>query len=549
MTATALQEASNRIIGSKESLGEALLATGLLSQTQLAPYIEEITGFPFFDPADQRLEADVVHFIPEAICLARMVIPFRIVRERVHVAIVDPLNLNIVDELRTLLRKPVIPYLGFPTDIEDAIKRAFGASHRTQTVLKEIGEEFSKDEQTETLDQLIGMAGDAPIVRLVNSIITGAVSSGASDIHLEPQQESVRVRYRIDGLLYEQMNLPLHTLSATMSRLKIMSSLDIAEKRRPQDGRFSMREENGREFDVRLNLSLMPTVHGEKACMRILEKKGGKTGDLDRLGLLPDQRVVFERLIRRPHGILLVTGPTGSGKSTTLYAALQTINDATVNINTIEDPVEYQLSGINQMQVNPRIGVTFAAGLRTLVRQDPDVILVGEIRDGETAEISVQAALTGHLVLSTLHTNDAPGALIRLQNMGVEPFLISSAVIGAVGQRLLRTICPSCRTTFELEPAIALTLGLNPEETVMVAKGVGCRRCGGRGTVGRTAVYEIMRMTEALREAVLRGGSGVELSHIAIQEGMQTMRQSAMRKMLELQIAPDEVLRVLSNAE
>lgn len=547
LDAAALASALVRVRESQESLAEALLNLSLVSQSQLAPYIEEITGFPFFDPADQRMEAEVAQLIPEAICLARTVIPFRIVRDRVHVAMADPLDLTVVDELRTLLRRPVIPYIGFATEIEQAIRRVFGARHRTQTVLEEIGDDFAKEEQAETLEQLIGMAGDAPIVRLVNSIVTGALSSGASDIHMEPGDENVRVRYRIDGVLYEQMKLPTQTLNAMMSRLKIMSSLDIAEKRRPQDGRFSMREEGGREFDVRL--SLMPTIHGEKAVMRLLEKSGGKLGGLDRLGLLPDQRAAFELLIRRPHGILLVTGPTGSGKSTTLYAALQTINDPGVNINTVEDPVEYQLAGINQMQVNPRIGVTFAAGLRTLVRQDPDVILVGEIRDSETAEISVQAALTGHLVLSTLHTNDAPGALVRLQNMGVEPFLISSAVIGSVGQRLLRTICPYCRTLHPLEPAMAVSLGLKADEEVTVAQGQGCRRCGGRGTVGRTAVYEIMRMSEKIRQAILRGASGAELWQIAVEEGMQTMRQSALRKMLDHQISPDEVMRVLSNAE
>ncbi|RYG36281.1 type II/IV secretion system protein [bacterium] len=546
VTEEGLRLALDRQSGTTESLGEALVAMTLVTTAQIGPYMEEETGFPFFDASELRVEPEVSHLIPEAVCLARQAIPFRVEKGRIHVAMADPLDLTSVDAIRALIDKPIVPYFAFPSDIHESIRRAFGTNQKTQAVLAEIGDGLAPEKATESIEQLIGMAEDAPIVRLVNSIVSGAVNAGASDIHLEPQQDSVRVRYRIDGLLYEQMNLPTQTLAATMSRLKIMSNLDIAEKRRPQAGRFSMREEYGREFDVRI--STMPTVFGEKACMRILEKKLGRGSDLDRLGLLPEQRTIFEKLIRRPHGILLVTGPTGSGKSTTLYAALQTINDPGVNINTVEDPVEYQLPGINQMQVNPRIGVTFAAGLRTLVRQDPDIILVGEIRDPETAEISVQAALTGHLVLSTLHTNDAPGALVRLQNMNVEPFLIASAVIGVVGQRLLRINCPHCRVTHRISPEVAHTLGLFGEE-VTVARGEGCRRCGGRGTVGRTAVYEIMNMTEPLRQSVLRGASGAELASLAVSEGMLTMRDAALRKMRDLQVSPEEVLRVMSNAE
>jgi type IV pilus assembly protein PilB len=528
-----------------EFLGEALVSLGYVTPSQVGPYMEEVTGFPFFDLSEQRIDDEVAQLIPEPLCTSRRVIPFRVVKGRVHVAMADPLNLSIVDQIRGAIDQPVVPYLAFPGDVEEAIKRAYGRS-RAHAVLEEIRDDALAPEPKETIEQLIGMAEDAPVVRLVHSIVTGAVAAGASDVHLEPQEDCIRVRYRIDGLLYEQMTLPSHLLAATMSRLKIMSNLDIAEKRRPQDGRFAMREDMGREFDVRL--SLMPTVYGEKACMRLLEKKG-KGGNMDKLGLLPEQKELMEKLIRRPHGIILVTGPTGSGKSTTLYSALQTINDPGININTVEDPVEYKLAGVNQLQVNPRIGVTFAAGLRTLVRQDPDVILVGEIRDAETAEISVQAALTGHLVLSTLHTNDAPGALVRLQNMGVEPFLISSAVIGVVGQRLLRTTCTGCKEEQPLEHELKLTLGLPADQEYVVSRGAGCRRCGGRGTVGRTAVYEIMRMTDPLRDSVLKGCSGAEISALAIQEGMQTMRDTALRKMLDHVVAPEEVLRVLSYQE
>lgn len=525
-----------------EFLGEAIVSLGFVTPSQIGPYMEEVTGFPFFDLSEQRIDDEIAQIIPESVCVSRRVIPFRVVKGRVHVAMADPLNLSIVDDIRSSIEQPVVPYLAFPNDVEEAIRRAFGRN-RTQAVLEEIRDDAFGVAPQETIEQLIGMAEDAPIVRLVNSVVTGAMAAGASDIHLEPMEDSIRVRYRIDGLLYEQMSLPPHVLAATTSRLKIMSNLDIAEKRRAQDGRFAIRDETGREFDVRI--SIMPTVYGEKACMRLLEKRNSKA-NLEKLGLLPDQKELFAKLIKRPHGILLVTGPTGSGKSTTLYAALQTINDVGININTVEDPVEYKLAGVNQMQVNPRIGVTFATGLRTLVRQDPDVILVGEIRDAETAEVSVQAALTGHLVLSTLHTNDAPGALVRLQNMGVEPFLISSAVIGVVGQRLLRTTCTACRQTEKLDDALVESLGLDPDQEYTVARGVGCRRCGGRGTTGRTAVYEIMRMSEPLRQGVLHGASGAELFSIAVSEGMETMHQTAIKKMLDLAVSPEEVLRVLS---
>ncbi|AIE83993.1 GspE/PulE family protein [Fimbriimonas ginsengisoli] len=540
-----LKEGLGRQSNTGEFLGEALVALGFLSPAQIGPYMEEVTGFPFFDLSEQRIEEEIAHIIPEPLCTSRRVIAFRVVKGRVHVAMADPLNLSIVDEIRGAIDQPVVPYLAFPGDVEEAIRRAYG-KNKAHAVLEEIRDDSSGIAPQETIEQLIGMAEDAPIVRLVHSIVTGAVAAGASDVHLEPQEDCIRVRYRIDGLLYEQMLLPPHVLAATMSRLKIMSNLDIAEKRRPQDGRFAMREDSGREFDVRL--SLMPTVYGEKACMRLLEKKG-RGGNMDKLGFLPDQKELMEKLIRRPHGVILVTGPTGSGKSTTLYSALQTINDPGININTVEDPVEYKLYGINQLQVNPRIGVTFAAGLRTLVRQDPDVILVGEIRDAETAEISVQAALTGHLVLSTLHTNDAPGALVRLQNMGVEPFLISSAVIGVVGQRLLRTTCSGCKEIQTLEQELKLTLGLDPDKEYEIARGTGCRRCGGRGSIGRTAIYEIMKMTDPLRNAVLRGASGAEISALAVTEGMQTMRETALVKMSEHIVSPEEVLRVLSYQE
>ena len=527
-------------------LGETLFGLGFVNSNQIGTYLTEVTGFPYIDLAETTIDLEVARLIPEPYARRRQVLPFAERENEILVAMLDPLNLTVVDDLRSRLGRTIVPYLAFANDIDDAIKRTFDVAHRALSVLKEISEpEF----ETEiSIEQLLGQAEDAPIVRLVSGLVQGAISAGASDIHLEPGEKSVRVRYRLDGLLYDQMTIPTSHHAAVVSRLKIMSNLDIAERRRPQDGRFSSQDAGGRGYDVRL--SVMPTIFGEKAVMRLLAKSS-PFGSLDKLGFFPEQQELFERFIHRPYGIILVTGPTGSGKSTTLYAALQAINKASININTIEDPVEYKLPGINQVQVNPKIGVTFATGLRTLVRQDPDVILVGEIRDAETAEIAVQAALTGHLVLSTLHTNDAPGALVRLQNMGVEPFLISSAVVGVVGQRLLRTICPSCKTLvkpgIDIEEAYRQTGHSDTLE--LVAHGKGCKRCGGRGLRGRTSVYEIMPMSDSIRRLVLKEASGAEIAAVAVSEGMSTMLESGWKKVRDHVVPVEEVFRVLSYEE
>jgi len=544
ISADQLGQALDRHKQTGEFLGESIVALGFASSGQIGQSLEEATGFPFVDLADHTVDLNIARAVPEAVARNRRILPFKEEAGAVHAAMVDPLNLVTVDQLRAIFNKPIVPCLAFAFDVEEAIRRTYDGRHKALTVLEEIPKSTLGNLE-DSLESLIGQAQDAPIVRLVNSIVHGALIQSASDIHVEPQEEDVRVRYRVDGMLYEQMTIPHHHLAAVISRLKIMSSLDIAERRRPQDGRFATKDDSGNDYDVRL--SIMPTVHGEKAVMRLLEKAGGakSTG---KLGFFPDQQEQFEKMIRRPHGIILVTGPTGSGKSTTLYCGLQQINDSSLNINTVEDPVEYKLKGVNQMQVNPKIGVTFATGLRTLVRQDPDVILVGEIRDFETAEIAVQAALTGHLVLSTLHTNDAPGALVRLQNMGVEPFLISSAVIGVLGQRLLRTICPGCKEVYTATEETVEALGLPPGH-VRLARGKGCRRCGNRGTKGRTAVYEIMPMSDSLRSLVLKRAPSSEIADQAAADGMLTMREAGLRKVLNLEVPAEEIVRVLAQGD
>jgi type IV pilus assembly protein PilB len=527
-------------------LGQAIVTLGFATPAQVGDYIEEALGFPYIDLSTANIDTEVARSLSEALARKKLLLPFAVDEDAVHVAMADPLDLAVVDDLRARLNRRVHPFVAFENDLREAIGRVYDPKLKTQSVIDEI---TLPDVDPElSVDALLGMAEDAPIVRLVNSIIQSAISSGASDIHIEPQENAVRVRFRQDGLLYEQALIPRHHLAAVVSRIKIMGQMNIAERRRPQDGRIVYREENGNQFDLRV--SIMPVMYGEKIVMRLLAKSGS-FGNVNKLGFFPEQRELFDRFIHRPHGIMLVTGPTGSGKSTTLFAALNQINDSTRNINTVEDPVEYNLPGVNQMQVNPQIGVTFAAGLRTLLRQDPDVVMVGEIRDRETAEIAIQAALTGHLVLSTLHTNDAAGALTRLQNMGVEPFLISSAITGVIGQRLLRMVCPNCKEMVPASRAVVDGLGIKSDNpsSIQIASGRGCAKCGGRGMKGRTAVYEIMPMTDRLKEMVLNGDSSAHFKTQAIAEGMLTMKDAGIKKVLMGQTTPDEVLRVLCAEE
>ena len=536
-----LRQALERQKQTGQFLGEVLVSQGFVKASVIGQYLSERTGFPFVDLTEQEIEFKLAREIPETLARSKCVLPFASTAKTVRVAFADPLNLAIVDELSARLGKTVSPFLALKSDIEENINRVFSVRHKAETVLGELPselEDFSGEEDLEAA------AEDAPIVRLVNNLVEGALAVGASDVHLEPNEDNVRVRYRMDGLLMEQMIIPRKHAPAVVSRLKIMAHMDIAERRRPQDGRFSVTSPDGAEYDVRA--SIMSTVYGEKVVMRML-RKSASWAVLPKLGFYAEQLELFQTFVHRPHGIVLVTGPTGSGKSTTLHAALHEINDPALNINTIEDPVEYRVPGVNHIQVNHRIGVNFASGLRTLVRQDPDVIMVGEIRDSETAEIAVQAALTGHLVLSTLHTNDAPGSLVRLQHMGVEPFLIASSVVGVVGQRLLRNVCPDCKTLVPATPLQMEQFGLERVDgkAPMLPKGQGCRKCAKRGLRGRTAVYEVMPMTDSLREMVLSRASGEQIKDQAMKDGMMTMRQSGIRRMLEGYTTPEEITRVL----
>ncbi len=460
------------------------------------------------------------------------------------IACADPLDPVPPDELRTVLGLEVRLAVATEPAILEAIERYFGSgTTAVQKVIETIRDDDWAGEEAsgEDVNSLRDMAFDAPVVRLVNLLIENAVTSDASDIHIEPFEDNLRVRYRIDGVLFDAETPPKRLKAAVTSRIKIMAELNIAERRLPQDGRIRMNLQ-GRKLDIRV--STIPTIHGESVVMRILDR-ATVLMPFERLGFDPRTQRYIERLIQLPHGMLLVTGPTGSGKTTTLYAALDKINSPGKKIITIEDPVEYQLRGVNQIHVKPKIGLTFASGLRHIVRQDPDVIMVGEIRDLETADISIHAALTGHLVFSTLHTNDAPGALTRLLDMGAEPFLVSSVLEGVLAQRLVRIICAACRLAYEPEGKDLRTVGIEAlPRGVTLFRGKGCADCRGTGYRGRTGIYEFLPMTEELRSLTLRKSPGHEIRQRAIAAGMQTLRQDGWAKCCAGVTTIDEVQRV-----
>src|SRR5262245_2082717 len=470
--------------------------------------------------------------------------PVAVEGSTVTVAAADPTDPLLLDDLRQFLGAGVRLCRAPAAAILDAIGRAYeGSSTALQKIVEGIGPTESVAEPTAETDDvtlLRDMAFEAPVVRLVNLLIDEAVAADASDIHVEPFEENLRVRYRIDGLLYDQEAPPRRLQAAVTSRIKIMAEMNIAERRLPQDGRIRL-SARGRRVDIRV--STVPTIHGESIVMRLLDRSS-MFMPFDRLGIAPRPAASFEALVRRPHGMVLVTGPTGAGKTTTLYAALDKINAPERKIITIEDPVEYQLKGVNQIPVRPAIGLTFASGLRHIVRQDPDVILVGEIRDRETAEIAIQAALTGHLVLSTLHTNDAAGAVTRLQDMGCEPYLVCSALIGVLAQRLVRRICELCRVQDQPEPADLVALGVDARSETPLWRGQGCDACRGTGYRGRTGIYELLRLTEDARELVLSKAPAGALRRHAVARGMATLREDGWAKACAGLTTVAEIVRI-----
>ncbi|MFP6664868.1 MAG: type IV-A pilus assembly ATPase PilB [Deltaproteobacteria bacterium] len=541
-----LRLAQSRLRESGGALTSHIVKHCEISESELLTVLQEEYHLPVVDPAALDLLPEVIEILPASLVAKFHVVPVNLSRTTLTLAMADPSNLVAINEVKFLTGFDVRAAIGSPTSIERAIERHYEQHVNYGDVLSELGDdemEVVRAEEDLDLKQLERATEEAPVVKLVNALLSDAIKKRASDIHIEPYEKSLRVRFRVDGVLQEIMQPPLKLKNAITSRIKVMASLDIAERRMPQDGRIKVKIANGREIDLRV--STLPTLFGEKVVLRILDK-GGVQLNLEKLGFNGISLEHFQEAIAKPYGMILVTGPTGSGKTTTLYAALSQLNTADTNISTAEDPVEYNLPGINQLQTHDDIGLNFAVALRSFLRQDPDVIMVGEIRDFETAEISVKAALTGHLVFSTVHTNDAPSTVNRLLNMGIEPFLIASSVNLIMAQRLARSVCAKCKEPQELPAQALIDLGLPPEEAqpITVQRGKGCPHCGDTGYRGRTALYEVMRMTDAMRELVLAGGSATELKQQAVADGMISLRQAGIEKIRQGLTTVEEVMRV-----
>jgi len=510
---------------------KSLIELGYASSEVLLPKLAEQVGVPFVDLEDANINNNAITSIPEEICRKYTVLPIDFEDDKLIMAMTSPDNIMVIDDIQLFTGHEISPVIATKEDIESAI----GHYHQmSDTVVDDmIG--------GEDIDEIADVVEEAPIVKLVNVIISQGVEDRASDIHIEPQEHDMRVRYRIDGVLHEVMRSPKKVQSQIISRLKIMAGMDIAEVRKAQDGRAAMNIK-GRGVDFRV--STLPTVYGERVVLRVLEKEKIML-NLDDLGFLPGCLERFKKSIMNPHGSTLVTGPTGSGKSTTLYATLNVLNTESKHIITVEDPVEYRLPGINQVQVNPRAGLTFASGLRAMLRSAPDIIMIGEIRDHETAQIAVEAALTGHLVLSTLHTNTAPGAISRLTEMGVPPFLISSAIVCIQAQRLARRLCPECKEEYKPEPELLKRFNIDPDKKNKIYRPTGCSKCNDTGYRGRVGVYEIMVISEAIEKLIIDRATTEEIKEVAIDEGMVTLREDGIEKIKMGLTSIEEIGRVV----
>jgi general secretion pathway protein E/type IV pilus assembly protein PilB len=527
-------------------LHELLIEKGFAREEQVLPALAEELGMDVVDLTNRTVDPETLKAMPLKLVHRRTLMPLSRENGTLIVATGDPFDVYALDELQTLTGLHVVPVLASPREIARLIKVHFGVGGETVTAMME----ERADEQVELLEgieaddsELAKQAQEASVVKLVNEILVEAANERASDIHVEPEEHGLRIRYRIDGLLQTQPLPPEinRFQSAIISRIKIMAHLNIAEKRLPQDGRIKMRVQN-REIDVRV--SIIPMTHGEGIVMRLLDK-GRMVFNLANVGMLPDTYQTFRKLVDRPHGIILVTGPTGSGKSTTLYSALNEVKDETLKIITVEDPVEYQQPGISQIQVHSKIGLTFAAALRSILRHDPDVVLIGEMRDLETAESGIQASLTGHLVFSTLHTNDAPSAFTRLIDMGIEPFLVGSTVEGVMAQRLVRTVCPQCKEEYHPDPKdVPDDFPRDGDEPLRLWKGAGCRACRQTGYQGRQGIFELMVTGDTIRELCVQRVSAAAIRNEALKEGMITLRQDGWRKVHGGITTIEEVARV-----
>jgi type IV pilus assembly protein PilB len=517
-----------------ERLGDILIKKGWIAQAELTRAMAKQTGISAFDLSNYIIEPEVIGLVPEDISLKYKVIPVFKMNYILTVAMIDPTNVFVIDELSRITSCTIEPVLADEMAIRKAQDQYYGGAGTIREIVNSIDKEKLKDSEH--------MGEEAPIVKLVNILIVEAVQANASDIHIEPEEKFVGVRYRIDGVLNTHSFLPKDLQGAVISRFKIMANLDIAEKRMPQDGRIMMKVGTK---DIDFRASTCPTVHGENVVLRILDKSSMTIG-LESLGFPKDSLQKFESVLAQPYGIILVTGPTGSGKTTTLYSALQKLNREDINLMTVEDPVEYQFPRIRQVQINVKAGLTFATALRSFLRQDPDVVMVGEIRDKETAEIAVQAALTGHMVLSTLHTNDSPTTFTRLVDMGIEPFLVSSSILAVLAQRLMRKVCGKCKEEYVPSPAILESLDIVGKVSpgLKLFRGRGCQLCSNTGYKGRTGIYELLCVDMDIQDMILKKASSDDIRDMAVKKGMRTLRQSAIEKMLAGLTTPEEVARV-----
>src|SRR6058998_446873 len=552
LTPAQLQKALGEQKGSTEKLGSVLIKLGFINEEQLIGFLSRQYGVPSITLAQLEIDPGVLRLVPAPIAKKYEVIPVRKMGSSLAVAMADPTNVFALDDIAFMTNLQVLPLVASQTAVRKAIDRNYESrTEAMQTVMQDISSDLEnvevvdgEDESGTKVDvfELKESADEAPVVKLVNMVLVDAIQKGASDIHFESYEKIFRIRFRMDGVLHEMLAPPKRLEAAILSRLKIMSNLDIAERRLPQDGRIKLRYSN-REIDFRV--STLPTIFGEKAVLRILDKESLKL-DLTQLGFDDWSLDKFNAAIHQPYGMVLITGPTGSGKTTTLYSGIHTINSPDVNIMTAEDPVEYNLKGVNQVQINEGVGRTFAAALRSFLRQDPDVILVGETRDLETAQISIRAALTGHLVFSTLHTNDSPSTIARLIDMGIPPFLVASSLVLVVAQRLGRKVCAACKEPYEADEESLAPYGhvLTGLGKTQFYKGRGCAACNFTGMKGRIALYEVMPASQEIRDMVLRSASTSELRQVAQSQGMKTLRQAGLLKVIEGVTTVEEVLRV-----
>ncbi len=545
---TQLQKAQEEQRKNGSRLGYSLTKLGIINEEDLTAFLSKQYGVPSINLSEWEVTNDVIQLVPTELAKRHQLIPVNRAGATLIVAMSDPSNIYAIDDLKFRTGLNIEVVVASEVAIDEAITRYYERQVSYDDVLGDIDADAVEvgtdgDESINVVD-LEKASGEAPVIKLCNVILLNAIKKRASDIHIEPYEKAFRVRYRIDGVLYEENPpLPLKLKAAVTSRLKIMSNLDISERRLPQDGRIKLKLGKDKEMDFRV--SVLPTLFGEKIVLRLLDKSNLQL-DMTKLGFEEAQLKDFMKAINQPFGMVLVTGPTGSGKTTSLYSALQELNKTTRNISTAEDPVEYNLMGINQVQMHEGVGLNFATALRSFLRQDPNIIMVGEIRDFETAEIAVKAALTGHLVLSTLHTNDAPSTISRLLNMGVEPFLVTASVNLILAQRLARKICADCKQPVEANVKGLTDLGVKPEiaKKLQLYKGTGCRNCSNTGYKGRIALYEVMPFFDPLKELVLQGVSSTELKAEAIRQGMQSLRMSGISKLIEGITTIEEVLRV-----